>query len=88
MAGGAMFVFKQGSRNAMNNDRDEPKFRQNYERLFKARLPHMDTVEDVMEVLEAQHIETNLEGGVGERPADQESLTEISPPRSRLPGDA
>jgi hypothetical protein len=29
-----------------------------YERLFKARLPHMDTVEDVMEVLDGQHIET------------------------------
>jgi hypothetical protein len=58
MAGVAMFLFKQGSRNAMNNERDEPKFRKNYERLFKARLPHMDTVEDVMRVLEAHHIET------------------------------
>ena len=35
MAGVAMFLFKQGSRNAMNNDRDEPTFRTNYERLFK-----------------------------------------------------
>ncbi len=58
MAGVAMFLFKQGSRNAMNNERDEPKFRKNYERLFKARLPHMDAVEDVMRVLEAHHIET------------------------------
>ncbi len=58
MAGVAMFLFKQGSRNAMNNERDEPTFRKNDERLFKARLPHMDTVEDVMEVLEAHHIET------------------------------
>jgi hypothetical protein len=58
MAGVAMFLFKQGSRNAMNNERDEPKFRKNYERLFKARLPHMDTVEDVMRVLEEHHIET------------------------------
>ncbi len=58
MAGVAMFLFKTGSRNAMNNERDEPQFRKNYERMFKARLPHMDTVEDVMRVLEAQHIET------------------------------
>ncbi len=58
IAGVAMFLFKKGSRNAMNNERDEPQFRQNYERLFHARLPHMDTVEDVMEVLETQHIET------------------------------
>ena len=58
MAGVAMFLFKQGSRNAMNNDRDEPTFRTNYERLFKARLPHMDTVEAVMRVLEESHLET------------------------------
>ena len=58
MAGIAMFLFKKGSRNAMNNERDEPKFRKNYERVFKGRLPHMDTVEDVMEVLVAHHIET------------------------------
>ncbi len=58
MAGVAMFLFKQGSRNAMNNERDESKFCKNYERLFKARLLHMDAVEDVMRVLEAHHIET------------------------------
>ncbi len=58
MAGVAMFLFKQGSRNAMNNERDEPKFRQNDERLFHARLPHMDTVEDVMRVLEEHHLDT------------------------------
>jgi hypothetical protein len=58
LAGIAMFLFKKASRNAMNNERDEPQFRKNYERLFKARLPHMDTVEDVMEVLDADHIET------------------------------
>jgi hypothetical protein len=57
LAGIAMFLFKKGSRNAMNNERDEPQFRKNYARLFKARLPHMDTVEDVMEVLEPKHIE-------------------------------
>jgi hypothetical protein len=57
MAGVAMFLFKKGSRNGMNNERNEPRFRENYERLFKARLPHMDTVEDVMEVLAEGHIE-------------------------------
>jgi hypothetical protein len=58
MAGVAMFLFKKGSRNAMNNERDDPTFRMNYARVFKARLPHMDTVEEVMEVLEPHHIET------------------------------
>jgi len=57
MAGVAMFLLEKGSRNAMKNERDEPKFRKNYERLFKARLPHMDTVEDVMKVLEQGYIE-------------------------------
>ena len=36
----AMFLFKEGSRNAMNNDRKEEKFNKNYQRLFKLRLPH------------------------------------------------
>ena len=58
MAGVAMFLFKKGSRNAMNNERAEPKFRKNYERLFRARLPHMDTVEEVMEMLEEHHVES------------------------------
>ncbi|MCP4404535.1 MAG: hypothetical protein GY801_45445, partial [bacterium] len=58
MAGIAMFLFKKASRNAMNTERDEPQFRTNYERVFKVRLPHMDTVEDVMEVLEPEHIAT------------------------------
>ena len=57
VAGLAMFVLKKGSRNGLNNERGEPKFRQNYTRLFKARLPHMDTVEAVMKVLEERHIE-------------------------------
>lgn len=57
VAGIAMFVFKKGSRNGLNNDRSEPKFRKNYERLFKVRLPHMDTVEEVMRVLEERHVE-------------------------------
>ena len=58
MAGVAMFLLKKGSRNAMNNERGDPRFRKNYERLFKARLPHMDTVEDVMELLEERHVES------------------------------
>ena len=36
----AMFLFKEGSRNAINNDRKEAKFSKNYQRLFKLRLPH------------------------------------------------
>jgi hypothetical protein len=48
MACVAMFIFKEGSRNAFNNDRQEGKFKRNYEKIFKLRLPHMDTVDKVM----------------------------------------
>lgn len=39
----AMFLFKETSRNALNNDRKEGYFKENYLRVFKLRLPHMDT---------------------------------------------
>jgi len=52
-----MFLFRKGSRNGLNNEREELQFVKNYERLFKVRLPHMDTVEEVMKVLEERHIE-------------------------------
>ena len=54
----AMFLFKEGSRNAMNNDRQEEKFRKNYQTLFKMRLPHMDTVDVVMRRLKPSELET------------------------------
>lgn len=56
LAGVAMYLFKKGSRHAMNNERHEPKFCQNYARLFKARLPHMDTVDEVLAVLKPIHL--------------------------------
>lgn len=48
LAGILLFVFQQGSRNAFNNQRTEVKFRNHYERLFKLRLPHLDTVHHVL----------------------------------------
>ncbi len=48
----ALFRFKEGGRNAINNDRKEVRFRDNYFRLFKLRLPHMDTVEDFLHQLD------------------------------------
>ena len=53
----AMFIFKEGSRNAMNNDRQEETFRKNYRTLFHMRLPHMDTVDVVMRRLEPNELE-------------------------------
>lgn len=57
MAGIAMFIFKEGSRNAFNNDRKEGKFKKNYEKAFKMRLPHLDTVNDVMQQLAENELE-------------------------------
>jgi hypothetical protein len=48
MAGIALFVFQQGSRNAFNNTRQEGNFKKHYRKLFKLRLPHLDTVHRVL----------------------------------------
>jgi hypothetical protein len=52
-----MFVTKQDSRNAMNLDRTEPLFMENYEKLFGKKLPHMDTVNDVLVLLSNEELE-------------------------------
>jgi len=57
MAGIAMFIFKEGSRNAFNNDRKEGKFKRNYEKVFKMKMPHMDTVDKVMRKLTENELE-------------------------------
>lgn len=53
----ALFLFKEASRNAINNDRKEEQFRKNYERIFKRRLPHMDTTNDFLCLLSADELE-------------------------------
>jgi Transposase DDE domain len=69
LAGIALFLFQQGSRNALNNKRQEGRFRIHYQRLFKLRLPHLDTVhrvlcrlaEDQLEQLKPGLVKTLLE---------------------------
>ncbi len=58
MAGIALFLFKKGSRNAFNNQREEKRFEKNYRRLFKCRLPHLDTVHNVFKRLAENELET------------------------------
>ena len=41
----------------MNLSRGEKKFRRNYRRLFKKRLPHMDTVDELLRELEESELE-------------------------------
>jgi hypothetical protein len=53
----ALFLFKEGSRNAFNNERQERKFLKNYRQIFKVRLPHMDTVDEVLRLLQEAELE-------------------------------
>jgi len=53
----SMFIFKEDSRNAYNNDRQDKDFKENYKNLLRGRLPHMDTVDDFFRELEEEEIE-------------------------------
>ena len=58
-----MSIFKADSRNAFNNERQEGNFKDNYEKIFKMRLPHMDTADNVMRRInpdELQQLKTDL----------------------------
>jgi hypothetical protein len=56
---GALFMhlLKEGSRNAYTNDRRDAIFAKNYYRHFKLRLPHPDTIDEVMRALEPELLE-------------------------------
>ena len=47
-----MFIFKETSRNAYNNDRLEENFRNNFYKYFSINLPHADAVDDVLRELQ------------------------------------
>lgn len=53
----SLFLFKQGSRNSFNNNRVDKDFRSNYEKLFDMKLPHMDTVNDLLEKQSSKELE-------------------------------
>jgi hypothetical protein len=57
MAGLALFLLKEGSRNAMNNDRKEIQFLQNYKKMFGLNLPHLDSVDDYFRFLPELELE-------------------------------
>ena len=65
-----MFIFKETSRNAYNNDRLEENFRKNFYKYFKLNLPHADAVDDVLRELPPGQLETlkaQLVGGLIEQ---------------------
>ena len=57
MAAITMFLFREGSRHAINKSRRQETFIKNYERTFGLRLPQMDAVEDVLRVLHPNELE-------------------------------
>ncbi len=52
-----MFLLRETSRNAYNNDRRDAIFAKNYFKHLKLRLPHPDTIEDVMRMLLPEQVE-------------------------------
>jgi len=65
----AMFLFKETSRNSFNNDRSEH-FIKNYSKIFRQRLPHMDTVDAFLRLLlpnELENLKAALMSGLIEQ---------------------
>ncbi len=54
----ALFLFKSGSRNQYNQYREDKQFRRNFKRLFGFEMPHGDSVNNVIERLDIEQIET------------------------------
>ena len=52
-----LFICKEDSRNAFNNDRGKAAFAANYKALFGKRLPHMDTINKVLRVVGNEELE-------------------------------
>lgn len=52
-----LYICKEDSRNAFNNDRAKLEFATNFETLFGMKLPHMDTIDAVLRVVENDEIE-------------------------------
>jgi hypothetical protein len=65
-AGIALFLLKEGSRNAMNLDRKEKRFCRNYYRVFGQRLPQMDAVEDLFRELKEEELSTLKAAMIGQ----------------------
>ncbi len=57
MAAIMMSVFKKGSRNAFNNERESEEFVRNYEGIFGVRFPSADTVDKIMRITDENYPE-------------------------------
>ena len=52
-----MYIFKETSRNAYNNDSRDELFQKNFLKYFGIRLPHADTIDDVLRALSPEELE-------------------------------
>ena len=68
----AMFLFKSGSRNQYNQCREDIQFKANYRRLFGFAMPHGDSVQNVMGLLDEAAI------------AEKAGLVEVKSETSKL----
>jgi hypothetical protein len=62
MAAICMFLFKRGSRNAMNQTSEKTTFADNYKKLFGISCPHLDATEDFFRQLPTQVLEAIKHG--------------------------
>jgi len=65
-----MFIFKETSRNAYNNDRREENFRKNFVKIFGFKLPHGDAFDEVLRTLptsELEDLKSTLVGSIIEQ---------------------
>ena len=53
----AMFLLKSGSRNQYNQNRQDAMFKRNFTRLFGFDMPHGDSVQNVIKLLNTEQIE-------------------------------
>jgi hypothetical protein len=57
MAAISIFLFKRGSRNHADNTAKKGRYKANYERIFKCRLPDTDTSDELLRELPPEHLE-------------------------------
>lgn len=62
----SMFLFKRGSRNAMDNTAGKRNFEKNIEKMFGLSLPDLDTADKLMRKLSPQEIELIKQGLVNQ----------------------
>ncbi len=57
IGGLAIFLLKEGSRKALDDDRKTEKFAANFEKFFKVPLPHCDTIDGILRILSTEELE-------------------------------